>query len=225
MTDLAPHSAGNTPSAESSAKSASVENPKPVAPPSAPPAAEAPKAQEETPSTDAPKKETAAAKEPEKDKKDESSKEIVLKVPDGAKLDAAHVERIATFAKERGLTQDQAQAIVDRDAQMVSDFAAQQEKTKAVWRSETETDTEVGGDKLKEASELAKRVVHRYGDQELLEELDKTGYGNNRLLVRLFSRIGKELGEDRLVLPGTQTQVPHKTSPAEVLYPKQKQSN
>jgi hypothetical protein len=219
MTELAQASAGNTPGAESSANANA--QPQPVVP-STPPAAEPSKTQAEKPVADAPNKE-AAAKETPKEKKDEAPKEISLKIPDGAKLDAAHVEKIATFAKERGLSQEQAQAMLDRDAKLVSDFAAQQETTKAAWMAETETDTEVGGDKLKEASELAKRVVHRYGDKELLEELDKTGYGNNKLLVRLFSRIGRDLGEDRLVMPGSQTrdtQAP--SSPAEVLYGKKK---
>jgi hypothetical protein len=216
MTELAPASAGKSPGAESSANA--TQTPPPVAP-STPPAVEPSKTQEGAP-PDLAKKDEATKDQPEA-KKEEASKEIVLKAPEGSKLDAAHVEKIATFAKERGFTQEQAQAILERDDKTVSDFVATQEKNVANWKAETEADPEVGGEKFKEASELAKRFVHRFADKELLKELDDTGYGNNKLLVRMFYRAGKELGEDRLVQPGSQTRVAHEpTSASEILYPK-----
>lgn len=46
--------------------------------------------------------------------------------------------------------------------------------------------------------ELAKRVIYRWGDEELREVLDATGLGNHPAVIRIFGRIGEEMNKDEL---------------------------
>lgn len=128
-----------------------------------------------------------------------------LKLPEGSKLDPARVEGIAAFAKERGLSQDAAQALLQREAEAVEGYAqaqvAEVEKAKAGWLEAVKTDPEVGGDNLPQNAELAKRVLARYGSESLNKTLETTGLGNHPELVRLLVRISKSMTEDQLVLP------------------------
>lgn len=193
----------------------------------------APEVKKEEPAPEPEKKEEAPAPEPEKkvedkpeqkDSKPEGDKKpdekIELKLPEGSLLDAKRVDEIASFAKEQGLSQETAQKLLERESGAVSTFV---EKTNAdfsarttEWLKECESDKEFGGAAFKENVELAKRVIGKYGSEKLKGELEK-GFGNYPELVRIFVRIGKEMGDDKLVLPGGQP--PRKKSLEEKFYP------
>ena len=72
-----------------------------------------------------------------------------------------------------------------------------------------------------ESIELSKRVIDKFGSQELKQQLDATGFGNHPELVRIFSKIGKAMGDDKLVIVNRQDQ-PKKTL-AEKMYGDNKQ--
>lgn len=149
-------------------------------------------------------------------KKDEPSKEkkvpesYALKLPEGSKLDASHVEKIATFAKERGLSQEDAQAMLDRDSQLRADFetqgVAQLDEAAQKWAEDSKSDKEIGGEEFQKNAELAKRVIERFATPEFKAQINKTGFGNHPELVRIFVRIGKAMSDDQFVQPGSQTQ-------------------
>lgn len=132
-----------------------------------------------------------------------------LKVPEGSPLDASHVEKVAALAKERGLSNEEAQAIVDRDNQTISGFAnGQQEqfkKQQEVWKEQSSKDSEFGGAEFAKNAELSKRVLERFGSDELRFALDATGLGNHPELIRFVYRIGKMMSEDQLVIPKANT--------------------
>lgn len=143
-----------------------------------------------------------------------------LKLPKDSALSPEHVEKLSAYAKEQGLSNEQAQGLLERESQAVSEYAAtQMAKMKEVqdsWLETAKNDKEIGGEALKQNAELSKRVLERYSTPEFRKELNKTGLGNHPELVRVFSRIGKAMSEDQLVIPGVQT--PGKKSIASVLY-------
>lgn len=187
-----------------------------VQPPAAPAAPSVPPAQ--TPPAEPPKSEPASPAKIVPEKYD-------LKIPDGALITAADVERIAAFAKERGLSNEEAQAVLERDNANIISYQenqkAQLEKLKTDWVEQVKSDKEIGGAVFNESIELSKRVIERFGSQELKQQLDATGFGNHPELVRIFSKIGKAMSEDKLVIVNRQDQ-PKKTL-AEKMYGDNKQ--
>lgn len=163
-------------------------------PPDAPPPAEPPK--EEPPKEEPPK---AGDVKPES----KVPEKYDLKLPEGSLLEEGAIERISAFAKQKGLTNDQAQSLLEEQNSAVSGYQGRimeaHNKQVDAWAKEVEADPEVGGENYKKNVELASRVVKRFGDEELVKQLNKTGYGNYPGLVKLMTRIGKAMSEDQLV--------------------------
>lgn len=154
------------------------------------------------------KVEVETPKVPEEPAKPVVPEKYELKLPEGSKLEATHVEKIATYAKERGLSQEDAQKELDRDHLTVSDYVNKQQEylkqTQSAWVQMAKSDKEIGGQGFDKNLESAKRVVNRFGTDAFKRELDATGLGNHPELIRVFSRIGKMMSEDQLVIPGSQ---------------------
>lgn len=135
-----------------------------------------------------------------------------LKLPDGSLLDAAHVEKFQAYAKENKFSNEQAQSFLAREHAVIADFVTGQKANLAkqadIWVGEVKADKEIGGDKFNENVELAKRVVKRYGSEKLINSLNDTGLGNHPELIRAFAKIGKEMGEDKLVIGGVAQKKP-----------------
>jgi len=175
--------------------------------------AEAP-AQATTPSTvlgdsAAPATEASAAPPAEAQKPPEAPvvpEKYDLKLPEGAPLDAAHLDAVGSFAKDLKLPQDAAQKLVERDASLLTSF--QEAKAKewngmvTGWGEQTKADPEIGGEKFTEMTGAAKAAIERFGSPALKEMLNKTGAGNHPELVRIFARIGKAMADDKMV-PGS----------------------
>lgn len=182
-----------------------------------------------TPKDAAPKGEGADAPKPEGDKGTDGQARVVpekydLKLPAGSLLDAQALERTATFAKENGLTNKEAQAILERESASIASYVESQrealaEKTKE-WVETVKNDKEIGGEGFNKTVEMAKRVVDRYGSDSLKQALNDSGLGNHPELVRFVARIGKAMTEDQLILPGSQPA--GKKSPEETFYPSTK---
>ncbi len=145
-----------------------------------------------------------------------------LKLPEGSQLDAKAIERISAVAKTQKLSNDAAQALLESEDAGIAAYAESQkqqvaEKTKA-WVTEIQNDKELGGDAFSHNAELASRVLNRYASESFREILSQTGLGNHPELVRIFTRIGKAMSEDQLILPGSQGgSVPIE----DIFYPKQ----
>lgn len=131
-----------------------------------------------------------------------------IKLPEGSILQPGKIEEISLYAKEKGLTNDQAQEVLNRDSDTVSKFHEAQLKAYEAmteqWRAEAAKDKEIGGEALPQHLEGAKRVVERFAPEGFMQELDSTGYGNHPLLIKFLSRISKAMGEDRMHIPGEQ---------------------
>jgi len=168
--------------------------------------------------------ETAEEKVTEETKEEETPKapeKYDLKLSEDSPLDASDVERISAYAKEKGLSNEVAQEMLEREeAAIVSYRDAQMqevEEIRAKWLEEAENDKEIGGDEFKKNVTLAKRVIDKFGSKEFKETLKDTGFGNHPEVVRVFVRIGKAMSDDQFVT--AKSQVGGKKSAADILYP------
>lgn len=127
-----------------------------------------------------------------------------FKLPEKSLLKPSQVDKIAAYAKEQGLSQDKAQALLERDNEALSSFVNEQnsdfENRKKAWVTEIHNDKELGGNNFNESIELSKRVIEKFGDAKFKEALNQTGLGNHPELVRFISRIGKIMAPDTLVV-------------------------
>lgn len=154
------------------------------------------------------------------EQKPEVPAEYDLKLPEGAFLKDEQVAQVASFAKEQGLTQAQAQAFLERENATQGAWkesqAAEVRQTVDGWYKATESDAEVGGQAFKESVLAAHRAIERFGTPALKQAFEESGLGNHPELVRIFSRIGKAMSDDKLVLSGSQPSQPR--APEDVLY-------
>lgn len=139
----------------------------------------------------------------------EEVKEVVydLKLPDGSLLDAGKVAEVTAYAKEHGLTNEQAQGILTRESDAVKTWQSNQakafEETTAKWVDAVMDDKEIGGPDFNKNVEYAHRALEKFASVELKEALKTTGFGNHPELVRVFSRIGKAMADDTFVRGGS----------------------
>lgn len=143
-----------------------------------------------------------------------------LKLPDGSALDAAHLDSLSTYAKELGLSQEQAQKFVERDAALVGSI---RERDQAKWNDmvknwgeQSKQDPEIGGEKFTVNAQAAQRALDKFGTPALRKMLNDTGAGNHPELVRVFARIGQAIADDKIVTGSNGGKLPR--DPALVLY-------
>ena len=151
--------------------------------------------------------------------KDKNSKpeKYDLKLPDKSPVEPSRIAEIEAEAKAQGLTQEQAQGLVDREHKVVSNLLDAHNKRVETWLQEATSDKEIGGAEINRNIELAKRVVDTFGTPLLKQQLEATGFGSHPELLRLFVRIGKASGEDRLVA-GSKGIAPKPKSAANLLF-------
>lgn len=142
-------------------------------------------------------------------KKEETPEKVVpekyeLKAPEGSHLDAQALERISLEAKEKKMSQEEAQALLDREHKTVSDFKQKQQddlkRETEAWVNTLKDDKDFGGQNYTKNVEHAHRALKKYGSPAFVDLLEKTGLGNQPDLVRMLSAVGREMGEDEAVI-------------------------
>lgn len=128
-----------------------------------------------------------------------------LKVPEKSPLDAKHVERIAGIAREQGLSNDEAQAILEHDHEVVySVLAAQQEQVKQVsaqWLEQSKADPVIGGEKLTENVNFSKRACEAVFSPEIRQIIDSSGIGNHPKFIADLAKLQREyFAEDKMII-------------------------
>lgn len=125
-----------------------------------------------------------------------------FKVPDGVEVDPDEVAGFKEIAKEFNLTQEQAQRLIDFEAERVGKLAETQAelwtKTREEWAEKAKADKEYGGKAFKENVGLAKKALDAYGSKELAELCDSFGIGDHPEFIRLLVNVGKAMSEDKL---------------------------
>lgn len=140
-----------------------------------------------------------------------------LSIPAGGHVDQADVDAIATIARAKDWTNDEAQAVL---AEHAREMASQTER----FLTGAKAHAEIGGAHFETAQTHTRAVLDKFlpagtpeGDA-LRAGLNKTGYGNWTPLVVLLSRIGKAMAEDTpLARSAAGSQQANKTV-ADVLY-------
>ena len=144
-------------------------------------------------------------------------------MPEGVDIDQEATDRFIPVAKELGLTQEQAQKLVDL---AVADRAAAMKAVADNWNAQNEewakaaaADKEIGGNDHDEKVAIAARAIDTFGTPALKEALDTTGAGNHPEFVRFCYRVGKLISEDGHIVPGASPMTD--LSDGEVFYPNQ----
>jgi hypothetical protein len=199
--------------------------------PATPPASDAPTAPS-TPAAVPPAQEPAAAVTPPADApaadkpaepKPQVPEKYEFKYPEGYQVDEAALGEYSTAFKELGLTNEQAQRLVDMDAKRSSSsteasVAAHKQQVES-WVGELKNDPEFGGAKFEANVGIANKALAAFGSPELTQFFKDTGLGNHPQLVKAFHKIGSQLGEGSI--HKTTSDQPAAKSLAEMLYPNQ----
>jgi len=130
-------------------------------------------------------------------------------MPEGIQVDTALLEQAAPIFKELGLTQDQAQKLVDFQAEQVQAGSQKQiddfNQLMNDWRTQASNDKEYGGDKFDENIKIGQNAITTYGTPELKQLLEEQGVGNHPEVIRFMVRVGQTLKED---VPGSSGTAP-----------------
>lgn len=116
-------------------------------------------------------------------------------------LDKEAVAAFEPIARELGLSNEQAQKIVDVYGstimpQLVKQQAEAWQQQVTGWAETVQADKELGS---VESIGNAQKAMEQFGTPELKEYLNETGLGNHPELIRIFSKIGKSMSEDGFV--------------------------
>jgi hypothetical protein len=154
------------------------------------------------------------------DGKDGGQSEFKINAPDDFILPATHLEDVTSFAKEHKIDVATAEKILARENNLVKEVLSEQEKAHTqniqTWINEAKADQEIGGEKLKESAEMSRRALKSFGSEGLEKILNETGYGNHPEVLRIFSRIGRVMANDKMVKGGNETV--HKEKPIEDIF-------
>lgn len=123
-----------------------------------------------------------------------------ITAPEGVQVDKDQLKEFTDFANEMKLPKDKAEAFSHKFAKAQFDAVQRQIAT---WRAETEADTEIGGPKYAENVGVAKKALQKFGGDEVLEVLDKTGLGNHKAIIRTFLKVGKAMSDDVVATQGS----------------------
>lgn len=157
-----------------------------------------------------------AAEKAEKEKKPAAPEKYEFTPPEGQELDANALAVFEPIAKELGLSQEQAQKLVDIYPQIQQQQAEAWSKQVSDWGEQVKADKEIGGDKFNTSVGAAQRALDQFGNTELREYLNASGLGNHPALVRFCAKVGKAMAEDTFVVPNQGGQ----RSAADILYGK-----
>ncbi len=121
-------------------------------------------------------------------------------------------------AKELNLSQENAQKLLDKVAPLVAQQQNDIYKTTVEgWKTQTQADKEIGGEKLPENLGLAKRAMDTYFSPDFVKLLDQSGLGNHPEMIRGLMKVGKTVSQDQFVAGGGGGSNEGKSA-AEVLY-------
>jgi len=142
-------------------------------------------------------------------------------MPEGVIVDEATLATATPLFQEMGLSQEQSQKLVDIYAKQVQ--AAGEEQADSFnqlmddWKTQSETDSEFGGDAFAENVKIAQSAIETFGTPELKTLLNEHGVGNHPEVIRFMIQVGKTLKEDS---PGNNGSAPKATQDnISILYP------
>ena len=172
--------------------------------------------------------EEKAAAEKEKEVEKVVPEKYEIKIPEKSLITDDQLGKIESFAKDRGFSNEEAQAMVESVNTTVENslnlFQEEQVKqvkelTQVEWPKLAKEDTEIGGDDFEKNCELSKRITTKYGSEEFNKLLVDQGYGNHPEFIRFTTKLGKLMSDDELVFRSSNEERDEKET-ADVLYDK-----
>lgn len=148
------------------------------------------------------------------------------KLPEGVQVDEALLGEFNTVAKELGLTQAQAQKLVDLQAKTAAageagraEFLEQALKAQSdKWVNEIKSDPELGGAKFDATVSTAVKAISTFFGDDFRQLLNDSGIGNNPALIRGMHKIGLAISEDKLVIPGSDASATEGVTAAQAIF-------
>ena len=127
-----------------------------------------------------------------------------FKLPEGVTLDTEVTTELADLSKEFGLSQENAQKVADLGVKLSQKWAADQvkalEASGTEWAAATQSDAEIGGDKLDASLAAGQRALKELGTPALTELLKTSRLGNHPEVIRFFARVGEKVSADKKLL-------------------------
>lgn len=123
-----------------------------------------------------------------------------FKAPEGMTLNQAAVDSFSPVAKEIGLTQEQAQKVVDVYSGLVKAQADSQEQAfKDYQESQKQESLKALGANAPEQLSFVAKVRDTFFSPETRELINASGLGNNINFIRDCIKLGKQISEEKLV--------------------------
>lgn len=126
-----------------------------------------------------------------------------FKVPEEMKVDADQVEWIKKFAGERKMSQEDAQALLDKGVEMQQKNLDFWNETKKGWREAVEKDPVLGGHNLTKSVKTANEIVTKFAGTpqelgELQDDLILLGLGNKKSFIRFCNNVARATSDDKM---------------------------
>lgn len=130
-----------------------------------------------------------------------------LTAPEGYPISEGALKGLNEVCKSANLNEEQAKAVMAYMQGNYTSFVAQQQEAMQAqakaWIGEFQADKEFGGDKFNASLADAQRALATFDEGGTVSKmLAETGYGNNPDVLRIFARVGRALGEDKLIGKG-----------------------
>lgn len=127
-------------------------------------------------------------------------------LPEGFKdLDKPLLDQFTPIGKELGLTQAQADKLIGLHAESLKAHVAAQDaawkSTTAKWAEDLKADPILGGAQMQATLDASQAALKKFGDEKLVSFIEAFQLGNQPDFVRMMVKVGKAIGEDKLVVP------------------------
>ena len=123
-------------------------------------------------------------------------------LPEGFGINPDYMAHLAPALKELGMSQEAAQKLITAHVNGVQASEGARvnafTKLKQDWLDQAKTDATIGGDKWDTTVKHARAALKEFGSPELNGLLKDYGIGNNPEILRIFSKVGALLQEDKI---------------------------
>lgn len=147
---------------------------------------------------------------------------IELKLPEGYTLDEELGGKFKEFCASKNLSSEDAQSLLDLQLQLREKESQAYREEQGRWVDQIKADKEIGGANFDQNLAVAKSALDTFGTPQLKDLLKSTGFGNHPEVIRAFVKIGKAVGEDKLVVRTHETPKPAASSDPVSMYPNSK---
>lgn len=163
-----------------------------------------------------PSQEPQAPQEPQKPQEPSVPEDYEFQAPEGGELNKELVDEFKPLAKELGLSQENAQKLVDFQNKAEQKKQENWNNLQQEWMDKSQNDQEFGGQAFEENVAVARKALDTFGNDAFKEFLDFAGAGNHPEVIRFLYRVGKAVDEDKMH-KGNASDGPK--DPAKILFP------